>query len=127
MLACQGLLPGLAAIPIPRAELAAGFGQQGSLMRRWFPPIKFVGDICISTAISTAVLIGEWRYTSAHSDFFAWLIIVPAMVIVFPGLDWGHSGLGRADSRSGYVGFPRLRRNSAVSPNLAMCQQEKSR
>src|SRR5579864_3202745 len=54
-------------------------------MRRWFPLIKFVGDICISAAIVAAVLAGEWGYISAHGEFFALLALFasPALFLCF--------------------------------------------
>src|SRR5579862_2105451 len=44
-------------------------------MRQWFPLIKFVGDICISTAIVAAGLVGAWRFISSHGEFFAVLLL----------------------------------------------------
>ncbi len=54
-------------------------------MRRWFPPIKFVGDTCISAAIVAAVLVGEWTFIRAHGEFFAVLALFasPALFLVF--------------------------------------------
>ncbi|MCG2633278.1 hypothetical protein L6654_43030 [Bradyrhizobium sp. WYCCWR 13023] len=44
-------------------------------MRRWFPLIKFVGDISISTAIVAAGLVGAWRFVSTLGEFFAVLLL----------------------------------------------------